>query len=338
MSKINESLPIDNDVALEQLLSHASVRPVPDSPDEAAVRDAVHTEWLKVSAGRRSRRHVRNFAIAASVLLVVFSAFGLFRMPAVDIVPVASIQKSFGTIYLLGERSVLQRTENLATVHTGQTIVTGEGAGMALAWSNGGSVRLDQNTKVEFQDDKSIFLHSGQIYFDSQPAELIAGRDRSDVEAFTVVTDQGSVMHRGTQFMAHVETDALTVSVREGKVSVDGRFFEQVASRGEQVVFSGSQRPTVLDINEYGGQWNWIAKTSPPIDVDGKSVLVLLEWVCRELGLELEFVGDTVEQAVRAKLLIGRVDAKPDAALRMYMATTAFEWRIEQGVMYVSDE
>lgn len=67
-------------------------------------------------------------------------------------------------------------------------------------------------------------------------------------------------------------------------------------------------------------------------------MLVLLEWVCRELGLELAFVGDTVEQAVRAKLLIGRVDAKPDAALRMYMATTAFEWRIEQGVMYVSDE
>ena len=64
---------------------------------------------------------------------------------------------------------------------------------------------------------------------------------------------------------------------------------------------------------------------------------MLLEWVCRELGLELKFVGDTVEQAVRDERLIGRVDAKPEAALRMRMATTAFTWRVADGAIYVSD-
>lgn len=337
MSEFSEGQPIDSGDALEQLLSRAAVRPMPDSHEVAAARDAIHSEWRKLIAGRRSRRHIMRFAIAASVLITAISVFGLLRTPGGDIVQVAAIQKSFGTIYLLSEQSELQQASGLATVHTGQTIVTGEDAGIALAWINGGSVRLNENTKVEFQDDSSIVLHSGQVYFDSQPAELIAGTTASDVNTFTVITDRGSVTHTGTQFMAHVVADALIVSVREGRVSVDGSFYDGTASRGEQIVFRGSRRPTVLNINEYGGAWGWIGQTSPPVDVNGKSVHVLLEWVCRELGFELEFVGDTVEQAVRNELLIGRVDAEPEAALRMRMATTAFTWRVEDGVIYVSD-
>ena len=337
MSEFSEGPPVDSGDALEQLLSHATVRPTPDSHDVAAARDAIHSEWRNVISGRRSRRHVMRFAIAASVLITAISVFGLLRTPGVDIVQVAAIQKSFGTIYLLSEQSELLQAPRLETVHVGQTIVTGEDAGIAFAWINGGSVRLNENTKVEFQDEKSIILHSGQIYFDSRPAELIAGATASAANAFIVITNQGSVTHSGTQFMADVGADALVVSVREGRVSVDGSFYDGVASRGEQIVFRGSRRPTILNINDYGGAWDWIGQTSPPVDVNGKSVHVLLEWVCRELGFELEFVGDTVELAVRNELLIGRVDAEPEAALRMRMATTAFTWRLENGVIYVSD-
>ncbi len=337
MSEFNEGLPVDSDDALEQLLSHATVRPTPDGHEVAVARDAVHAEWQKVNARRRSRRKVTSFAVAASVLIAVASVVGLLRAPDVDLVQVAAIQKSFGAIYLLSDRSELQQASSLSTVHAGQTIVTGDDAGVALAWAGGGLVRLDENTKVEFQDESSIVLHSGQIYFDSQPAELIAGTMASGVNAFAVITDQGTVTHKGTQFMAHVEADALTVSVREGRVSVDGSFYDGVASRGEQIVFRGSRRPTILNIKEYGGAWDWIGQTSPPIDVNGKSVFVFLEWVSREMGLELTFVGDTVEQAVRTETLIGRVDAEPEAALRMRMATTAFTWRLEDGVIYVSD-
>ncbi len=337
MSEFSEGPPVDSGDTLEQLLSHATVRPTPDSHDVAAARDAIHSEWRNFIAGRRSRQHVMRFAIAASVLITAISVFGLLRTPGVDIVQVAAIQKSFGTIYLLSEQSELLQAPRLETVHVGQTIVTSEDAGIALAWINGGSVRLNENTKVEFQDEKSIVLHSGQIYFDSRPAELIAGATASGANAFTVITNQGSVTHTGTQFMTHVGADALVVSVREGRVSVDGSFYNGVASRGEQIVFRGSRRPTILNINDYGGAWDWVGQTSPPVDVNGKSVHVLLEWVCRELGFELEFVGDTVELAVRNELLIGRVDAEPEAALRMRMATTAFTWRVENGVIYVSD-
>ncbi len=337
MSEFNEEPPFESGDALEQLLSHATVRPVPDSHKVSAARAAVHAEWRKVCAGRRSRRQVVRFAIAASLLIAVFSVFGLFRTPGVDLVQVAGFQKSFGTIHWLSEQSELQPTASQAKVHAGQTIVTGDNSGIAVAWINGGSVRINENTKVEFRDESSIFLHSGQIYFDSRPAELIAGATASGVYAFTVVTDQGSVTHTGTQFMALVDTDTLTVSVREGRVSVDGPYYDSDAQRGEQVEFRGSRRPTTLSINTYGGAWDWIGQTSPPIDVNGKSVHVFLEWVSREMGLELAYVGDTVDQAVRTETLVGRVDAQPEAALEFYMATTAFTWDIAEGVIYVRD-
>ncbi len=337
MSEFNEEPPFESGDALEQLLSHATVRPVPDSHKVSAARAAVHAEWRKVCAGRRSRRQVVRFAIAASLLIAVFSVFGLFRTPGVDLVQVAAFQKSFGTIHWLSEQSELQPTASQAKVHAGQTIVTGENSGIALAWINGGSVRINENTKVEFRNESSIYLHSGQIYFDSRPAELIADATASGVNAFTVVTDQGSVTHIGTQFMALVDAGTLTVSVREGRVSVDGPYYDSDARRGEQVEFRGSRRPTTLSINTYGGAWDWIGQTSPPIDVNGKSVHVFLEWVSREMGLELAFVGDTVEQAVRTETLIGRVDAQPEAALEVRMATTAFTWDIAEGVIYVRD-
>ena len=339
MSEFNEDPPVESGDALEQLLSNATVRPVPDSHMVSGARAAVHEEWRRVCAGRRSRRQVTMFAIAASVLIVVFSVFGLFRTPGVDLVQVAAIQKSFGTIYWLSEQSELQPTASLGTVHAGQTIVTGADSGIAVAWANGGSVRLDENTKVEFRDESSIFLHSGQIYFDSRPAELIAGATVSGVNAFTVVTDRGSVAHKGTQFMTHVDADTLTVSVREGRVSVEGSYYDGDAQRGEQLVLNGSRRPTILSINTYGGAWDWIGQTSPPVDVKGKSLHVFLEWVSREMGLQLAFVGNKVEQAVHKDSLIGigRIDIQPEAALKMYMSTTAFTWKIVEGVIYVSD-
>ena len=339
MSEFDEDPQVDSGDALEQLLSNATVRPVPDSHKVTAARDVIHAEWRRVCAGRRSRRRVTRFAIAASVLIVVFSVFGLFRTPGVHIVQVAAIQKSFGTIHWLSKRSVLEPTASLAKVHAGQTIVTGDKSGIALAWINGGSVRLDENPKVECQDESSYVLHAGQIYVDSQPAEIIGGTRGSAANAFTVITDQGLVTHQGTQFMAHVHADTLTVSVREGQVSIDGPYYDSDARRGEQVIFSGSRSPTTLRINAYGGAWEWIGQTSPPVDVDGKSVLALLEWASRELGLELRFLCDTVKPAVHAARLrrVGTRDTPPEATLKMDRPRPGCTWRSAEVVIYGSD-
>jgi hypothetical protein len=250
---------------------------------------------------------------------------------------VASIQKSFGSIYVLGDQSELTRVDELAAIHAGQVIVTGDDAGIALAWSGGGSMRLHRNTEVEFRDDNTVFLRSGQIYFDSIPSELIAGIASASVAAFQVDTEYGMVSHVGTQFMTAVDSTALKVSVREGRVDIAGRFYPHSAERGEQVLLSGRQRPVVLSFPGYGAAWDWVAKTSPSVDIEGKSAHVFLNWVGRELGMSIEYASDDVEQVARQAILQGQVDSEPAEALRLRMMTAGFLWRYEPGVIYVSD-
>lgn len=338
MSNFDRGTGVPSDDALEQLLTQASPRPMPSQSDVAAVKHAVRAEWQHVSGRHQSRRRVLTFAIAATVLVGVFSIFSVFRTPVVEAVQVASIEKSFGSIYLLGEASELRETQELSSVLSGQTIVTGKGAGIALAWGSGGSMRMDENTRVEFTDKQSVYLESGRIYFDTDPSTLMTGITGRDAEDFVLRTDHGEVTHIGTQYMTRVKGDTLTVSVREGQVSVDGQYQDPVvASSGEQISLAGRQRPTVLSINRSGGSWEWVGRTSPAADVDGKSLHEFLLWACREMGLELRYEGRAEKVARQDAILRGTIDTQPDDALRLRLASAALEWRIEEGVIYVSD-
>lgn len=338
MSDLEKGTGIGSDEALEQLLSHASPRPVPSAADEAAVREVLHAEWGAVSGRRRTYRRTLRFAIAATLLVAVFSLFNLFRVPAVDAVQVATIEKSFGPIYLLQDTSELQETSTLSDVQSGHTIVTSDEAGIALAWGQGGSMRMDEHTRVRFVDEGSVYLESGRVYFDSAPSALIGGITSGDSRDFVVATEFGEVSHTGTQFMTEVNGGKLSVSVREGQVAVDGRYHRQVASSGQQVTVSGRQQPTVLSLSAYARDWSWVGRTSPPADVDGKSIYEFLQWVHRETGLEPRFDGQA-EQVARIELLKGKIDAEPLEALPRWMATTALGYDIieSEGVIYVSD-
>ena len=336
MSNFDQGTGIPSDDALEQLLKQASPRPMPSASDEAAVRQAVRDEWLDVSGKHQSRRRVASFAIAATVLVGVFAMFSVFRVPVVEAVQVASIEKSFGSIYLLGEASELRETQELSGVLSGQTIVTGNAAGIALTWGNGGSMRMDEKTRVEFSDDRSVYLKSGRIYFDSNPSALLAGISSGDTEDFLVRTDHGDVAHVGTQFMTGVSGDTLTVSVREGQVAVDGDYHDHVASSGQQVSLSGRQRPSILSISRSGERWDWVARTSPSADVDGKTLHAFLLWACRELGLEIQWEGEA-EQIAQSAILVGNLDMEPAEELRLRLASAGLEYRTGEGVIYVID-
>ena len=323
--------------ALEELLRHASPRLSPSKEDEAAARDEVRADWRDITHKRRMRGRVAQYAIAATVLIGAFAAMNSFRGPTLEVEQVATIQKSIGSVYLMGEQAELRETGDLSNVMSGQTIVTGNGAGLALAWDKGGLIRVDANTRIRFTDSKSVFLESGKVYFDSKPSPLVADSDDVETPEFTLRTEYGDVEHLGTQFMTEIGFDLLVVSVREGEVTIDGTFYDHTAAPGQQVTLSGQQRPSVLSIGRAGGSWDWINLTTPPAEVDGKSVHEFLRWVCREMGLELEFEG-RAEIVAREAILKGTIDTVPAEALRLRLATAALDWRIDEGVIYISED
>ena len=325
---------IDHD-ALEELLRQASPRPVPSPEEEAAVRGAVRAEWTSLTSQRRTRQRVARYAIAATVLLGVFAAFNALRAPVAEVVRVATIEKSTGSVYLLGERSELRETLDLSNILSGQTIVTGKDAGLALAWSKGGSIRVDENSRIKFADDESVFLLEGRVYFDSSPSSRPSSRLEAGIgPIFILRTELGEIQHLGTQYMSEIDSDTLIVSVREGEVSINGKYHDRKVLSGQQAMMSGRQQPSILSISRSGEAWNWVNRTTPPVEVEGWSMYEFLVWACRELGLELRFEGDAEAEARKAELK-GTIDIQPADALRLRLASAALDWRIDEGVIYI---
>ena len=327
---------VDHD-HLEDLLRRASPRPVPSPEDEAAVRAAVQSEWYAVAGARRRRRRAMQFALAASVVLAAFAAFNTFRMQTMAPIEVGKIARSFGPVYLLGESSELRETTSLANVVVGQTIVTGNDAGLAIDWGNGGSLRVDEDTRLAFVGEGSIRLETGRIYYDSVANPILANTIEQDAAALVLETAHGDVQHVGTQYMVRVDRQALVVSVREGRVDIDGRYHSQTARSGQQVTMSGPVLPIVLSIGRSGGDWAWVERTSPATDVDGKSLHEYLLWACREMGLDLVYEGGA-EARARDAALRGTINIRPSDALPLRLESVDLRWRIEKGVIYISDQ
>ena len=322
MNEMNQKQDLRSERALEELLSKAQPRPLPPQQDEELIRQAVRAEWDHVTKRRIRTRRVTQFALAAAVLLAVFVSLNGLRGPldGKQLQQLASIEKQFGIITML---------------NNGQAVETGEEAGLTLAWNDGGSLRLDQNTRVEFESGSEIYLQSGRIYFDSMPSGIPTVRTDPDKAKLTIRTDAGTVRHFGTQFITQTDGDELSVMVREGRVSIEGSHVNKTATTGQKLTVTRDGQTSVHDVELTGGDWQWIEKTSPSFTLDNRPIIEFLTWVSRETGKPLKFESLAAETVAREKGLYGVADMEPSRALRIYMQTTALDWRIENGVIII---
>lgn len=316
--------------ALEELLRQAPPRPVPGEAEEAMARAAVHGEWNAIVRRRARRRNLIRFAVAATVLLAAFVSFDLYRTNGIAPAQVATIDKSFGSIYLIGERSELRETAELESIVTGQAVKTGNDSGLGLALSSGASLRVDEDTRIEFVDETTVRLLAGRVYVDTNPKVV-------DEATIRVVTAQGEVTHLGTQFMTTFRDTELSVSVREGRVAVDGTYHDATVTPGRRVVLRGSQRPVMTNIAAHGDAWRWTEDMAPSVDFDGRSVHEFLQWVGRETGYAVRFETPDAEQAARDFKLKGTVHSSPTKALHLWMMTVDLAYRMEDGVIFISE-
>ena len=339
MNTDSKKMDISADSALEDLLGRASPRLAPPSDDERLVRAAVHAEWAAMTHKRKVRRHFLTYAAAATVLLaivVTYNGLSGFDEPAVQ---VATIDKSFGSIYLLGEQSELHEMTDVAVVSAGQTIVTDDKSGMGLAWGYSGSLRIDQNTRIEFISPTSVFLRSGRVYVDSQPTEALSDIDAGLISSLDnhldIRTEHGDVTHLGTQYMTAVDKEELIVSVRDGQVSIDGSLYPATVAEGQRLTIVGSARPSVTNFPGYGDAWRWVESTAPALKLEGRTVYEFLLWVGNETGMKVYFDSSEAELLAKESELVGTVDSAPTEALAFWMSAVDLEWSIDDGFIRV---
>lgn len=339
MMNEDASDPVDRDDELTQLLARAGPRTRPRREAETAAYETLRTEWLALTARRRRRRVAVGVAAAAAAAVLVLSVIvgsNVLRVPgdAALGAPVATIERIEGSqVYWRDELSGVKPITGEADVaRAGQSVSTGAQSRAALSWHGGGSVRLDENTRLELVSERAARLIAGSLYFDSAADPSALPR----TTAVAIATPAGEVVHVGTQFMVQVEGVEVVLSVREGQVRVSGDGFEITVDSGEQLDLDASGVRAQRSIQSHATSWNWAQEIAPQPSMDGRTALEILSWVARETGRRIVYDSTATEAATRTAIVRGLERRSPTGILAILPVVTDLEVEIRDDVIVVS--
>ena len=310
---MNENERIDD---VEAIVRQAGRRPPVPADIAARVRASVHESWRADADARRTRRrfmYAVPVAAAAAIAAVV-----LFLRPAPQLqqqqvrpvpVQVATVERITGATTLTAGQAIL----------TSSDLATGSGRA-ALRMTDGTSVRMDQQTRLRFDAQRSLTLESGALYVDTAKS------------GYRITTPFGVVRDVGTKFEVRVTAASARVRVREGEVVVGDRS----AHRGEQLEASKGGAIAVSRIATWGDDWGWLNDIAPAFAVDGKRVAEFLSWVSNESGMEVRYENDATAKKAANVVLHGSIGTlRPVAAADSVLPAAGLRGDAKDGVLTV---
>lgn len=295
---------------------HRDWRASTQAPDDSNVYNMVRKEW---SRGRRSnavRRWAMPVALAASMVL----ALTVLLQPS-PITPVTS--PAIGTIArVIGNPSNGDLLEG-RSIDSGDVVQTGPGEGVSILMSRAESVRLDENSRLQFDSANEFTLLGGRMYADTGSGVY---HDRSLV----VTTPMGVVTDVGTQFVVDLDGRSLDVGVREGRVDVAAENEVYIAVAGERMQLTEGEDVNIGQVAAHDAYWDWATQLAPVFEIENRSLLEFLRWAARETGRELVFENNELRMAAMRVDLHGSVsDFSPLEAVESVLAGTNFRYSIE---------
>ncbi|NNE60827.1 MAG: FecR domain-containing protein [Woeseia sp.] len=321
-----------NEEALENILRHAEARPRPSDAASARAFNELREDWQAVVRTRRWRRRASVAAIAASlVVAVLFSAQWFYTVPPpADFVRLDVVRAIGSHVH---HNSLQRNTNELVdgglTLQHGDELATVGDTRIALSW-DGGSLRLNEETRVRFDNARTLTLLGGAIYFDSTPY----GNPVATAGLIEIDTLLGRVSHVGTQFQVGVSDAELQVSVREGQVHVAGDRVDVTLVKGEGMALSTDGRFERHALAAYDPSWQWATDIAPEMDFNGRTTAELLAWVARETGLKVRFASSAARD-LSASEPRGIASLAPMAALRTIPFMTSLQYSLQDGYLVV---
>jgi ferric-dicitrate binding protein FerR (iron transport regulator) len=308
--------PESNDAGIEALLREVGARDEPSAAAASEVMSAVHAEWLTIVQQRKHQQRVVAWRVAAGVVLAVLvSTFGYrYLTPAPE--QVASIVNIDGHLLASDGDSGAQARNVGQLIHVGDSMQTDGQSRAAVAFTDGLSLRLDHDTKLTIDATDRVTLASGAIYIDSPPG-------LSAANALTVDTTAGSVQHLGTQYEVRAHSDAMVVSVREGRVRVTSSNSSNTGEAGQVLRLTTAGELTRGALAATDPHWDWAQQAAPDFDIDNQSLALFLQWIARETGRHLVYSTPQAAAAAEAVKLRGSIAGlDADVALTTVLATT----------------
>lgn len=308
--------------SIAKLMRLAGPRPAVPGEVRERVHAAVKKEWRSKFRQRRTRFWGIPLALAAAVVAAVLLTA---RAPELAVAPIATVALVSGDA-----GAGAGRLSPGDSIYPGDLVATGK-RGMALAVSNGFSLRLAASTTLKFDGMEDLTLLSGRLYADT-------GQAIYDNRSITVHTSVGSARDIGTQFAVEFLGDAMHVAVREGSVDVSNQRSSYTAKAGETLTLDTNDEVNVGRLAVNDNAWDWVAELTPAFDIENRTLLEFLQWAARETGRELVFENESVRMAAMGTRLHGSVrDFTPIEAVDSVMPTTKFEYNVDSNRIVIGD-
>jgi ferric-dicitrate binding protein FerR (iron transport regulator) len=292
--------PDDRDDAMRDLLRQPRPSTV-DAVRAARVRGAVHAAWRETAPGTRSWR--RAVAMAAAAMLMVGVALPLVtwlreRGTPVAAAPIASTL--FVTSEVVFQHDGQARAGRVGDGLSPGTRITTYGGRAAIVLANGVELRLDSNTAITLDTERSMSLTRGALYLDSS-------HRTGEPETVAIVARGTVIRDIGTRYEVRLSDEELRVRVRDGRVEVLSAFGMLEADRGEQLRVTPS---AILAgrASTSGTDWDWIVRAVPPPQLEGRPLTEFLAWAEREGGRSIRFADPALERANATTIVYGAIE------------------------------
>jgi len=323
-----------NDDDIERVLKAAGLRERVPLEIETAAREHLRREWRAIVAERRgSRRRMGGLALAASVLVAAFALWFVASRPDTAGTPVAMMAVALNDVRVRG--NWLQGWEPASagrTLKAGESLETGPDGRAGISIPGIASARLDHDTRIQLASADRLVIERGALYVDS-------GTGSPGDSHLAVETPAGILRHVGTQYEVRLDGSDVRVRVREGHVEwLSNSGAVERGDAGEQFTIAANGAVKRMQSERYGESWDWIASTTPAIDIEGRPLVDFLAWVGRELGREVVFESPELRREAAAIVVHGSVSGlTPQQALNAVLATTSVRGSLDQGRIVVAE-
>jgi ferric-dicitrate binding protein FerR (iron transport regulator) len=322
------------DDEIDGLLREVGPRPEPSPEMQQSIRAAVHAEWQSMVTQRSRRKQRLTWGIAASIA-VVFGGSLLLRYSTVapfDLTPLASIVKvqsatSIGKVQVSTSGATWRDAIAGELLKAGTEVRTDSITRVALDFGNGQSVRVDVGSQLKILAANQTNLMRGGLYVDAS---------NRDAAPLIVQTAFGAVKHLGTQYQVRLASDRMTITVREGRVAVAGKYGNTQIAANESAIYNDQGEIGRTSVTSRDIEWQWAAQTAPSFALDNRTLASFLNWVARETGRSVTYATPAARLQAEQLILRGSIDnLSPDQALRAVMATTQFVYTDTAGIIQI---
>ncbi|MGH8187931.1 MAG: FecR domain-containing protein [Steroidobacteraceae bacterium] len=303
--------------ALARLIRVAGRREQP--PREAyerALQAATNTWRRKL----RQRQYTWVSGLAAALLVVVALAWQALR-PVTTSVQVAHFDRVIGSVQMRSSGADwADLTASSARLMSGSSIRTADESGAGLILDSGHSLRLAEATQLRVLASGRFELIAGKLY--------VATLDGPG-HAIAVITAAGTATDVGTQFEVQYLDGQYRLRVREGAVMLQRASTSLRSTAREQLTIDADGTVRRSAVSPIDPQWHWVEALAPAVQVEGRPLTALLDWVARETGRAVRFADREAQQRAATTILHGNIGTlAPLEALTAMLATTDLRHRL----------